>query len=112
MFPGLDFDAGLTNVIEAVEAVSPDAPSRLVYDRLRSRPDLVAIPVVAGTEPVGLIETEDGGWSAFYGPVALGIITHGGDRLRKPRQGACGLVDNEERCPQGPQAQQQQQQTG
>jgi two-component system, cell cycle sensor histidine kinase PleC len=56
MFPGLDFDAGLTTVIEAVEAVSPDAPSRLVYDRLRSRPNLVAIPVVAGTEPVGLID--------------------------------------------------------
>ena len=61
-------------------------------------------------EPVGLIENEDGRWNVFYGPVALGIITHGGDRLRKPKRRARGLVDNEARCPQGPQAQQQQQQ--
>jgi putative transposase len=60
-------------------------------------------------EPVGLVEQEDGGWSAYYGPIALGVIAHGGDRLRKPKRRACGLVDNAKtRCPQGPQAQQQQ----
>jgi putative transposase len=36
-------------------------------------------------EPVCLTENEDGGWSVFYGPVPLGIITHGSDRLRKPK---------------------------
>ncbi len=58
-------------------------------------------------EPVGLIEDEDGNWIASYGPIALGIIAHRGDRLRKPKRQACGLVDNAKtRCPQGPQAQQ------
>jgi putative transposase len=61
-------------------------------------------------EPVGLIESGDGTWAASYGPVLLGIIAHRGDRLRKPKPPACGLVDNAARCPQGPQSQQQQQQ--
>jgi len=62
-------------------------------------------------EPVGLIEDQDGDWIASYGPIALGVIAHRGDRLRKPKRQACGLVDNAKtRCPQGPQAQQQQQQ--
>lgn len=61
-------------------------------------------------EPVGLIEGGDGNWAASYGPVLLGIIAHRGDRLRKPKPAACGLVDNAARCPQGPQSQQQQQQ--
>jgi putative transposase len=61
-------------------------------------------------EPVGLIEDEDGGWRAHYGPIALGVITHGGNRLSKPKRAARGPVDNAKtRCPQGPQAQQQQQ---
>jgi transposase InsO family protein len=59
-------------------------------------------------EPIGLIEHEDGGWTASYGPIALGVIAHGDDRLRKPKHRARGLVDNAARCPQGPQAQQQQ----
>jgi putative transposase len=62
-------------------------------------------------EPVGLIEDHDGGWSVSYGPIALGIIAHGGDRLRKPKSHACGHVDNAARCPHDPQSQQQQQQT-
>ena len=62
-------------------------------------------------EPIGLIESDDGGWSVCYGPVALGVIAHGGDRLREPKSPACGLVDNAARCPQGPQSQQQQQHT-
>jgi len=64
-------------------------------------------------EPVGLVEEDDGSWTACYGPIVLGVIDHRGDRLRKPKRRACGLVDNaEERCPQGPQAQNQQQQQG
>ena len=61
-------------------------------------------------EPVGLIENNDGDWTVSYGPLVLGIIAHGHDRLRKPNPDACGLVDNAAPCPQGPQAQQQQQQ--
>jgi putative transposase len=60
-------------------------------------------------EPIGLLESEDGAWTASYGPITLGIIDHRADRLRKPKR-ARGLVDNAARCPQGPQAQQQQQQ--
>jgi putative transposase len=62
-------------------------------------------------EPVGLLEDADGDWAVSYGPIALGIIIHGGDRLRKPKRQTCGPVDNAKtRCPQGPQAEQQQQQ--
>src|SRR5271167_1177522 len=61
-------------------------------------------------EPVGVIENNDGGWTVSYGPLVLGIIAHGDDRLRKPKPNACGLVDNAARCQQSPQAQQQQQQ--
>jgi putative transposase len=62
-------------------------------------------------EPVGLIGDDDGDWNVFDGPIALGVIAHGGDRLRKPKRRACGPVDNAKtRCPQGPQVEQQQQQ--
>jgi putative transposase len=62
-------------------------------------------------EPIGLSETANGGWLASYGAVLLGLIAHRGDRLRKPKSPACGLVDNAARCPQGPQPHQQQQQS-
>ena len=61
-------------------------------------------------EPVGLIEDEAGGWRAFYGPIALGVIAHGDDRLRKPKRQAGGLVENPDGFPTSPPAQQQQQQ--
>jgi transposase InsO family protein len=61
-------------------------------------------------EPVGVIENNDGGWTVSYGPLLLGSIALGHDRLHKPKPDACGLVDNAARCPQGPQTQQQQQQ--
>jgi putative transposase len=60
-------------------------------------------------EPIGLLEDDAGGWSVSYGPIELGVIAHGENRLRKPKRPACGHVDNAARCPQGPQAQQQQQ---
>jgi len=58
-------------------------------------------------EPIGLAEAE-GCWLVSYGPVELGTIPYGGDRLRKPKRKRHGLVDNAARCPQGPQPQQQQ----
>jgi putative transposase len=51
-------------------------------------------------EPVGLLEDEGGDFAAYYGPIVLGVIAHGGDRLRKPKRRARGLVDNAARCPQ------------
>jgi len=62
-------------------------------------------------EPVGLIEDEGGDWTAFYGPIVLGVIAHGSDRLRKPKSRPRGLVDNPAGLPTSPPAQQQQQQT-
>jgi putative transposase len=58
-------------------------------------------------EPVGLAE-DDTGCTVSYGPIALGTIAPHGDRLRKPKRGGRGLVDNATRCPQGPQPRQQQ----
>jgi putative transposase len=45
-------------------------------------------------EPIGLIETDGGDWSVSYGPIHLGVIPHGDNRLRKPKPPACGHVDN------------------
>jgi putative transposase len=59
-------------------------------------------------EPIGLIESQDGGWRVHYGPIALGIIAHGDDRLSKPKK-ARGRVENPRGFPTSPQAQQQQQ---
>src|SRR5829696_5747898 len=53
-------------------------------------------------EPVGLAEDDEGCWTVSYGRIELGVITHRGDRLTKPKRKACGLVDNAKpRCPQG-----------
>ena len=76
---------------------------------IRWRANTVYISEALVGAPIGLIEDEDGNWSVFYGPIALGFIAHDGDRLRKPKRKACGLVDTAARCPQGPQAQQPQQ---
>lgn len=61
-------------------------------------------------EPVGLLEEKDGGWTASYGPITLGVIDHRGDRLRKYKRRARGLVENPDGFPTSPPAQQQQQQ--
>jgi transposase InsO family protein len=59
-------------------------------------------------EPIGMAEDENGDWSLVYGPIALGVIARGDNRLRKPKRAGRGLVDNAKtRCPQGPQPQQQ-----
>jgi putative transposase len=61
-------------------------------------------------EPVGMAEDENGDLSLVYGPIALGVIARGDDRLRKPKRAGYGLVDNAKtRCPQGPQPPQQRQ---
>ena len=70
---------------------------------------MIYISEVLVGEPVGLIEDHQGGRIVSYGPIELGVITPRGDRLMKPKPKARGLVDNaRRRCPQGPQAPQQQ----
>jgi hypothetical protein len=92
----------------------PDYPEGRDVRRVRSNGEikwqgkLVYINAALAGEPVGLTEGEDGAWRVCYGPVALGVIDHRRDRLKKPARQACGLVDNAARCPQGPQPQQQQ----
>jgi putative transposase len=56
--------------------------------------DMVYINTALAGEPIGLIETGDGGWSVCYGPIDLGLIAHGDNRLRRPKPSACGHVDN------------------
>jgi len=93
----------------------PDYPVDQEVRRVRSngeikwRGDLVYLNCALAGEPVGLAETA-AGWTVSFGPVALGVIAHGDNRLRKPKSAGCGLVDNTVRCPQGPQPRQQQQQ--
>lgn len=60
-------------------------------------------------EPVGLVEHQNDGWTVHYGPIALGIIDHRRDRLRRPNK-ARGFVDNPDGLPTTPQAQQPQRQ--
>jgi len=62
-------------------------------------------------EPVGLTEDDNGTCTACFGPVVLGVIAHGSDRLRKPKKQACGHGGNASALPPSPQAQQQQQQS-
>ncbi len=61
-------------------------------------------------EPIGLSENADGSWTACYGPILLGVISHRGDRLNTPkRRRARGFVDNASALPTTPQAQHLQQ---
>jgi putative transposase len=80
---------------------------------IRWQGKLIYITTALIGEPVGLSEDADGAWSAYFGPVALGVIAHGSDRLRKPKKQVCGHVDNAEEalttCPQTQQQLQQQQ---
>ncbi len=93
----------------------PDYPEDQEVRRVRSNGEikwqgrLVYINCALAGEPVGLAEGDDGAWRVSYGPLALGVIAHGGDRLRKPKPAGCGLVDNAARRLQGPQPLQQHQ---
>jgi transposase InsO family protein len=81
----------------------PQYPADSQVRRVRSngeikwRGALVYVNGALAGEPVGLAEAEDGGFDVSYGPVALGVIDHRGDRLRRPRQRHCGLVDDASR---------------
>jgi putative transposase len=98
----------------------PDYANDCAVRRVRSNGvikwagDLIFVSEALIGEPVAIEETEDGEWRVRYADVELGFIDKSG-RLRRrkmSRPPARGLVDNaQERCPQGPQAQQQQQGT-
>ena len=60
---------------------------------IRWQGNTIYITAALAGEPVGLLE-DDGGWSVSYGPIDLGVIAHGDNRLRKPKPPACGHVDN------------------
>jgi hypothetical protein len=96
-------------------SAEPDYPVDHEVRRVRSngeikwRGKLVYLNCPLARERVGLAENA-AGCTVSFGPVVLGSIAHGGDRLRKPKPAGCGLVDNAARCPQGPQPQQQHQQ--
>lgn len=61
---------------------------------IRWQGDTIYINAALVGEPIGLIEIDNGGWSVSYGPIDLGVIAHGDNRLRKPKPPACGHVDN------------------
>jgi putative transposase len=61
---------------------------------IRWRGGTIYVTAALAGEPIGLLETDEGGWSVSYGPIDLGIIAHGDNRLRKPKPPACGYVDN------------------
>lgn len=91
----------------------PDYSSEHVMRRVRRNGEIkwqgnmIYISTALIGEPVGLFQY-DGGWALAYGPVELGLIAHGSDRLRKPKRHARGHVDNAEALPTSPPAQQQQ----
>ena len=62
-------------------------------------------------EVVGLAETDEGSWSVHFGPIHLGLIDHRGERLKRPKQTAPGLVDKSADLPTTPAAQSQRQPT-
>lgn len=70
--------------------------------------DKIYISTALIGEPIGVVEDEYGNASVSYGPIALGVIAPGSGRLRKPKQQACGRVDDATASPTSPQAQQQQ----
>ena len=78
----------VTELTRAFDGVlrQPQYPQGSEVRRVRSngeikwRGQLVQVSGALYGEPVGLAEAEDGAWHVSYGPVALGVIDHGGDR--------------------------------
>ena len=96
-------------VLREPEYVSAQAVRRVRHNgEIRWQGGTVYISEALIGEPISLVEDADGSWAAFYGPIALGVIAHGGDRLRRPKRRTRGLVDNARALPTSPQEQQQQ----
>ena len=86
-------------VLREPEYVSAQAVRRVRHNgEIRWQGGTVYISEALIGEPISLVEDADGSWAAFYGPIALGVIAHGGDRLRRPkRRGATAADLNETR---------------
>ena len=90
---------------------APDHPDDHELRRVRHsgeikwRGNSIYISQALAGEPVGLQDTDDGGWTVRYGPIDLGVIDHRADRLRRPKPPAGGLVDNPGGLPTIPPAQ-------
>ena len=67
--------------------------------QIKWRGRLVHVNSALAGEPVGLSETEDGGWRVRYGPLELGVIDHRGERLAPLRRQRRGHVDNADALP-------------
>jgi putative transposase len=61
---------------------------------IRWRGGMIYISSALAGEPIGLLEDDGDNWSVSYGPIDLGVIAHGDNRLRKAKPPACGHVDN------------------
>jgi len=83
----------------------PDCAVRRVRPNgaIRWRDKEIYISAALRGEPVGLVECDEG-WQVVFGPLLLGTIAHGGNRLRKPRRTSCGLVDRASAPPTAPTA--------
>ena len=86
----------------------PDATPRRVRTngQIKWAGRLVYVGQVLAGEPVGVVEGPDGRCCVAFGPVMLGYIDHKGERLRRPKRQARGLVDNPAGLPTTPPAQQ------
>ena len=85
---------------------SPEYAADHVVRRVRHngeikwRGNTVYINQALAGEPIGLDEDDEGTWTVHYGPVELGVIDHRGDRLKRRKRQARGLVDNPAGSPQ------------
>ena len=79
------------------EPPSPDDAERRRVRRngeIKWNGNLIYITQALASEAVALIEHDQDLWQVRYGPVELGLIDRRGDRLRRPKRTAGGVVDN------------------
>jgi putative transposase len=85
----------------------PEYPRDQQVRRVRSNGEikwqgkLVYISSALAGEPIGLAPGDNGHWRLSYGPVALGVIDHRGDRLKKPARHARGPCGQRRPLPTG-----------
>lgn len=71
---------------------------------MRWRGNVIYVHEALAGEPVGLAQTDNDQWTAYYGPVELGVIEPGAERLKKPKRRARGHVDKPSSLPTCPPA--------